>query len=213
MVTVTVQQDGGMLMLDGGDGGLLRFHAIWLRDNAWDSATRSPGNGQRLIALRDIPADTRIASAVVAGKNLTVHFAPEGKSVDYDIAWLQGRLVVGQHEPGALIVRSRDPADALYLLVQGEVSVSLPLPHGGHKRLSTLSAGMVFGEAALIAGGQRSADVRADTTVVCWALSTDAFARLKDERPNLAITLLHNLLRSLTETTARLTAEVAALEG
>jgi len=92
MLTVTVQQDGGVLMLDGGDGAPLRFHAIWLRDNAWDSATRSPGNGQRLIALRDIPADTRIASAVVAGKHLTVHFAPEGKSVDYDIAWLRAHV-------------------------------------------------------------------------------------------------------------------------
>ena len=143
---------------------------------------------------------------------LAAHRLCAGASAD-DIACLQGRLVVGQHEPGALIVRSGELADALYLLAQGEVSVIVSLPQGGHKRLSTLSAGMVFGEAALIAGGQRSADVRADTAVVCWALSTEAFARLKAERPGLVITLLHNLLRSLTETTARLTAEVAALEG
>ena len=26
-----------------------RFHALWLRDNARDDKTRSPGNGQRLI--------------------------------------------------------------------------------------------------------------------------------------------------------------------
>ena len=36
----------------------LRFHAIWLRDNAWDPATRSANNGQRLIALSKIPKDT-----------------------------------------------------------------------------------------------------------------------------------------------------------
>ena len=37
------------------------------------------------------------------------------------------------------------------------------LPKGGYKRLSTLTPGMGFGEAALIAGGVRSADVRADS--------------------------------------------------
>ncbi len=105
------------------------------------------------------------------------------------------------------------PADALYLLVGGEVSVIVGLPGGGHKRLSTLSAGMVFGEAALIAGGQRSADVRADTAVDCWALRAEVFEVLKQAQPRLAITLLHNLLASASDTIGRLTAEVAALEG
>lgn len=92
MATVGVSDDGGVLTLDDGgsrSGAALRFHAIWLRDNAWDSETRAPGNGQRLIALRDIPPDTRIASAAVRGGRLMVQFAPEGKSVDYDIAWLR----------------------------------------------------------------------------------------------------------------------------
>ena len=39
-----------------------RFHALWLRDNARDEKTRSPGNGQRLITILDIPAETRIAA-------------------------------------------------------------------------------------------------------------------------------------------------------
>jgi len=89
MVTVRVTDDGAVLTLDTDSGAALRFHAVWLRDNARDSETRAPGNGQRLIALRDIAPDTRIASAAVGGDRLTVHFAPEGKSVDYDIAWLQ----------------------------------------------------------------------------------------------------------------------------
>ncbi len=89
MVTVQVSDDGRVLTLDTGGGAALRFHAIWLRDNAWDSETRSPGNGQRLITLRDIAPDTCIVSAAVGRDRLTVHFAPEGKSIDYDIAWLQ----------------------------------------------------------------------------------------------------------------------------
>jgi len=102
MVQVDVCQDGNILTLGSGSGESLRFHAIWLRDNAWDAATRAPGNGQRLIALRDIPPDTRIVSAVVNAATLTVHFAPEDKSVDYDIAWLQANAYdrVAPREPG-----------------------------------------------------------------------------------------------------------------
>ena len=89
MANARVFQDGSVLALEVDLGKTLRFHAIWLRDNAWDGATRSPGNGQRLIALRDIPRDTRIETATVSGERLTVHFAPEGRSIDYDIGWLR----------------------------------------------------------------------------------------------------------------------------
>lgn len=87
MAQVTLAADGGSLTLDT-NGARARFHAIWLRDNAWDAATRAPGNGQRLITLANIPKDTRIASARCEGARLNVAFTPEGKSVDYDIAWL-----------------------------------------------------------------------------------------------------------------------------
>ncbi len=81
--------DGGeALALDLPGKGRRRFHAIWLRDNAWDEATRAPGNGQRLITLGDIPADTTIASARADGKQLHVTFQPEGKTIAYDLGWL-----------------------------------------------------------------------------------------------------------------------------
>jgi glutaminase len=130
-----------------------------------------------------------------------------------DIAHLEARVVRCQFEAGSMIVRRGDAADALYFLMRGEVSVIVALPQGGFKRLATLSAGMGFGESALIAGGVRSADVRADTEVECCALSADAFARLESEHPRLMIGLMHNLLHASTDTAVRLTAEVAALEG
>ncbi|MBL8305986.1 MAG: glutaminase A [Rubrivivax sp.] len=118
-----------------------------------------------------------------------------------------------EFDPGDPVVHIGEPADALFFLLQGEVSVVLPLPQGGVRRLQTLSAGMGFGEAALIAGGQRGADVRADTPVVCLSLSAAAFAQIQDEEPRLAARLLLNLLKATTRTAQRLTAEVAALEG
>ena len=88
MASVTIDPSGSFLTLDTGSAPL-RFHSVWLRDNACDPETRAPGNGQRLITVRDIPPDTRIARADVRGGLLKVSFTPEGKSVAFDIAWLE----------------------------------------------------------------------------------------------------------------------------
>lgn len=69
--------------------GTKRFHAIWLRDNAPDTGTRA-ANGQRLITIADIPAETHITSARVdqgAGR-LHLGFAPEGQEISFDLDWL-----------------------------------------------------------------------------------------------------------------------------
>ena len=79
----------------------MKFHAIWLRDNARDDETRSPINGQRLIALRDIPADLHIEQAVFVDGNLRLSFQPENKIVDYDLEWLIAHAYDGVHvRPG-----------------------------------------------------------------------------------------------------------------
>ena len=66
----------------------VRFHAIWLRDNAWDSSTRSPENGQRLITLSDIPAATKIVAATAESRRIDLTFEPEGVTIGYDLDWL-----------------------------------------------------------------------------------------------------------------------------
>lgn len=60
-----------------------------------------------------------------------------------------------------------DAADSLCLRLRGEVNGTVDLPPGGRKRLSTLTAGMSFGQRARVSDGQRSADVPADTAVAC----------------------------------------------
>ena len=87
MPEAAILESGRSLHLRSGAGDA-RFHAVWLRDNAWDRETRSPQNGQRLIALRDIPPETLIAAARICGNRLRVSFVPEDKTLDYDINWL-----------------------------------------------------------------------------------------------------------------------------
>ena len=71
------------------DGVAMRFHAVWLRDNALDPQTRAPGSGQRLIAPQDIPAETTLAAVTTDGETLTVTFAPEEKTVTFRADWLR----------------------------------------------------------------------------------------------------------------------------
>ena len=86
-MALSVDENGNILtLMDGGSAA--RFHAIWLRDNAWDADTRSPQNGQRLITLADIPAGTLISDAAENGNEVTVTFAPETKTVTFDRNWL-----------------------------------------------------------------------------------------------------------------------------
>ncbi len=86
--SVSVENDGAVLRVATG-GADHRFHAIWLRDNALDEATRAAGNGQRLITLGDIPAGTNLSDAMVAGDAVSVTFAPEDKTVSFPLSWLE----------------------------------------------------------------------------------------------------------------------------
>jgi len=83
-IMVEILDNGRAIALDDGT----RFHAIWLRDNAQDATTRDPGNGQRLIALRDIPAETVISDASMDSGQLVLQFQPEGLEIAYDTNWL-----------------------------------------------------------------------------------------------------------------------------
>lgn len=85
---VSIEDNGAVLRLAAG-GAHHRFHAIWLRDNALDEATRASGNGQRLITLGDIPAGTTLADAAVTDGAVSVTFAPEGKTVEFPLNWLE----------------------------------------------------------------------------------------------------------------------------
>lgn len=81
MPNAVIENEGRVLRLGG-----TRFHAIWLADNAQDSATRDPGNGQRLITMADLPANPRLTEAQVDGDTVTVTLA--GKVLRFDRAWL-----------------------------------------------------------------------------------------------------------------------------
>jgi glutaminase len=130
---------------------------------------------------------------------------------DTSLAYFEALLDPRSFSDGDVILRVGAPATEIFLLMSGEVTVTVDAADGGVHRLTTLSAGMVFGELAAVGQFTRSADVRANGPVEVRVLSAKAFADLGRTRPELQAALLQNLLRGAYETVERTTREVATL--
>jgi CRP-like cAMP-binding protein len=102
---------------------------------------------------------------------------------------------------GEVIFHAGDPGDALFILVSGEVKISLPSETGDEAIIATLQAGDVFGELALLDGAARSATASALSATEAVVLPRDRFRELIATEPIVRDALLASLageLRRLT---------------
>ena len=79
---------------------------------------------------------------------------------------------------GEVIFHIGDPGDALFVIVSGEVKISLPSETGDEAILATLRPGDVFGELALLDGAPRSASASALTPTETVILPRERFREL-----------------------------------
>lgn len=105
-----------------------------------------------------------------------------------EIAALAELSTTRRYEAGQRIISAGEPANSLFFLQSGMVSVKLP----SGVRLASLGPGMEFGEMAIIEQ-QRSADVWADTQVKCLELPLDSFADYRQVHPQIAMKIMRNL--------------------
>jgi CRP-like cAMP-binding protein len=97
------------------------------------------------------------------------------------------------YQRSQVIVEAGDEARELFFLARGHVSVVVTLVSGASKRLAAFSAGMAFGEMAIIDRAPRSATIVADTDVECDLMDLDQFEQLGVSHPSIKIKLLENL--------------------
>jgi glutaminase len=88
--------------------------------------------------------------------------------------------IVRHYPAGERIIAANEPANSLFFLQSGMVSVKLP----SGVRLATLDRGMEFGEMALL-DERRTADVWADTDVTCLELPIEELNRFRREHPHI----------------------------
>jgi glutaminase len=97
-------------------------------------------------------------------------------------------------QAGERIIAVGDAASTLYFLRRGTVNVKLR----SGARLATLTAGMVFGEMALLEA-RRSADVWADSEVTCLEVPLAEFDRFREQHPRIGERIMRNLAQLLAE--------------
>jgi CRP-like cAMP-binding protein len=102
------------------------------------------------------------------------------------------------------IVRQGERGDSMYLVVEGEVR-TLAIVEGKETTLATISPGGWFGEIALLDQGPRSVDVIANKDSALLKLSSEAFKRLLEEAPMLAVPFLLALCKMQADRVRRTT--------
>jgi len=78
-------------------------------------------------------------------------------------------------EPGDVIVREGDPADALYVILEGSVGVAARGEAREERRLRTMGPDTYFGEIGVMERIPRTATVTAEAPTRCYRIDGDAF--------------------------------------
>lgn len=112
-----------------------------------------------------------------------------------DAAALADRMVEREYDDGHVIRRVGQRFGGVFFILSGKISTSVPGPTGDRVRLTTLSAGMTFGELALGSDDRQETTVKAVGGVKVMVLTADAIASLESEDPRLAVELWKALTR------------------
>ena len=107
-------------------------------------------------------------------------------------------------EPGEVIVQQGDPADAVYIIAEGEAEVWLADADDHSMRLGTMCCYTLFGETAVLCQSRRTATVRAMGRVVTFKISANVFLDLVRESPEIGMQVMTVLAQRLERSTARL---------
>jgi glutaminase len=111
-----------------------------------------------------------------------------------ELADLAALGMIRSYEAGTTIIAASEPPVSLFFLKSGVVHVRLP----GGIRLATLTAGMAFGEMALLES-HRSADVVADKSVTALEVPLADFQRFRKQHPRIGERIMRNLAQLLAD--------------
>jgi predicted RND superfamily exporter protein len=114
--------------------------------------------------------------------------------------WQTRRLILMSHlieaKTGEQIIREGDVGDKMYMVLDGELSVSRTIS-GEKTVIDKLEAGDVFGEIALISAQKRTADVFATTDVKLLTLDWKSLERFRRLSPFISAKLFLNISKIL----------------
>ena len=164
---------------DGGYGHPDHVAICELTTQAFGAHARDHNQGQRLYHAVFPPRRTSMAEElarwiVESGRRVTDRAALQaialfaGESATMRLA--RDDVRVQWFPPGIYVIEQGEPADALYLILNGTADALLEHPDGQVIHLRRMHAGDFFGELGLVAG-ERTAHVVARESLTCLVLS------------------------------------------
>ena len=114
-----------------------------------------------------------------------------------DLVQLAGIVVTKVFPPENLIVLADEEGDTLFVIVSGQVKVSIISDDGREVILSMLGTGDFFGEMSMLDGKPRSATVIAVEETELFSIRRADFLRLLEHVPEIAVKLLAGLTARL----------------
>lgn len=98
------------------------------------------------------------------------------------------------HTPaGGTIFEAGQRSTGAYIVVKGQVEVTLPLPGGHPREIATLGAGEIFGEISLLSPGKRAMGVHATQDTDLLHLEQLGFDALKAQQDPAAYRLIRTV--------------------
>lgn len=112
-----------------------------------------------------------------------------------DVLRLAARMEPRHHDDGDIVRRVGQRFGGVHFIVSGKINTIATDPDGKRVRLSTLGAGMTFGELALGSEDRQETTEKAQGPVELMVLGPEAIEQLEAEEPRLAVQLWRALTR------------------
>lgn len=203
-----LRRDGKTVLLAGlGKGRGLRTLLRDLGFDAPETEGRVFSDLDTALAAAEDRLLARLSGVVEIGDEelpLCDHPSLEGLTLaQFDLLSLTTRRLT--FAPGERILSEGSADDSQFFLVKGRVRVEKRSADGRHTvRLGSICSGALFGEMAMLTGRPRSADVVADSEVVCHELTAKDVAMLDGLDPSISFILVRNIAREVTVKIARM---------
>lgn len=123
-----------------------------------------------------------------------------------DLAAVRALLRRRQFKAGALVFQRGDPADDVYLIVSGQLRISVGSADGRELAFRVVGPGEMVGELGVLDGSRRSADLTALRDSVLLGLGRSALQKLLETRPAIASGVIRFLCNRLRDTSEQLEA-------
>jgi CRP/FNR family transcriptional regulator, cyclic AMP receptor protein len=107
-------------------------------------------------------------------------------------------------EAEEVLFHQGDPADAAYIIVDGEVAVDVESPNGGRTRVARLGRDQIIGEIGILGDVPRTATITATARTTTLKITKDLFFRMVSDFPTMAVEVMRVLAHRVEHTNALL---------